>query len=156
MKNIIFSFATLASVNALAWGAPDLLPKNQREASFSVETKLDKNKAFQKLLIWSSKAINDSNESIKLKDQENGILIAKVTVDCDVLKLGSGYAKDQRLEMTLEFSVEKNKVEIKATDVLGRGEGYDDGSRPSKKEEMESASKSCIQPVIDEIKSNLK
>lgn len=146
----------LFSTITLGFGAPDLLPKDQREKSYIIETKLDKKKAFKKIIVWSAKTFANANETVRLKDEEIGMFVAKGNLSCEALKLGSGYAKDQRVDFTLEISVENKKVEVKITDLIGTSSGsYDAGSRPSKKEEMEAVAKECLEPFIEDIKKEL-
>lgn len=147
----------ISSSLACAFGAPDLLPSAEREKSYSFATKLDKKKAFQKIVVWSAKTFANANETIKLKDAEMGMLVAKGNLSCKALNVGNGYAENQRIEFTLEISVDNKKAEIKATDVIGRGDGaYDDSARPSKKEEMNAAAKECLDPYVDGIKKELQ
>ncbi len=160
MKNILnyILLLTLQSgLNAFAWGTPDLVSANIRQKAYTFETALDKNKAFKKLLLWSAKTFADSNEVIKLKDAETGMMVVKGNLSCKALKLGSGYGEDQRVKFTLEFSVENKKIDVKVTDLIGTSPGsYDDSARPSTKEEAELAFKECIDPFIDLIKAEYK
>lgn len=141
---------------ALAWGAPDLLPKEQRSKTYEFVTKLDKKKSFQKITIWSAKTFANSNETIKLKDPELGVLIAKGNISCKALKLGNGYGENQIVEFTLEITANDKKTEVKITDLIGKStSAYDDGARPSKKEEMDAVTKECLDSYIEEIKKEL-
>lgn len=158
MKKFVTGMLILAlSELAMAWGAPDILPVGERAKSYDLETKLDKKKSFQKILVWSARTFANSNESIKMKDSEMGMLIAKGNLPCKALKIGNGYADNQRVEFTLEMIVDDKKTEVKVSEVVGRAEGaYDDGARPSQKAEMEAALKECIDPFIDLIKKELQ
>lgn len=152
MLSILF-----AGLNVLAWGAPDILPATDRTKVYELETKLDKKKSFQKISIWAAKTFTNANETIKLKDADAGILIAKGNLPCTALKIGNGYADNQHIDFTLEITADNKKTEVKISDLVGRAHGaYDDGARPSKKEEMEAALKECIQPFVDLIKADLK
>lgn len=156
MKITVSILIVVASINAFAWGAPDLLPASERVKSYSYQTKLDKKKSFQKISIWAAKTFANSNETIKMKDADAGILIAKGNLSCKALKIGNGYADNQRIDFTLEISVENKKTEVKISDLVGRAEGaYDDGARPSKKDEFEAALKECVDPYVDQIKAEL-
>lgn len=153
---IILSLNSLLSSLAFAWGAPDLLPQKDRSKEYSIVTKLDKKKGFQKIVIWSARTFANSNESIKLKDAEMGVLVAKGNLSCEALKIGNGYGKDQRIDFTLEVTIDDKNAEIKISDLIGRSEGaYDDSARPSKKEEMDAAVKECVDPFVEKIKSEL-
>lgn len=152
MRAIIFFSIMCISSIVLAWGAPDILPAEQRSKSYEFETKVDKKKGFQKIVIWAAKTFVDSNETVKLKDTDLGVFIAKGNISCEALKLGNGWGKNQRIEFTLEVTVEDKKAEVKVSDVVGRGQGYDDGARPSKKEEMDAAVKDCIDPFVERIR----
>lgn len=157
MKMIrIFPLSLFVSAMAFGWGAPDLLPAGERAKTYEFTTKIDKKKSFQKISIWSAKTFANSNETVKMKDAELGVLVAKGNLPCKALKIGNGYGENQWVEFTLEITVDNNKSEIKISDLLGRANGaYDDGARPSKKEEMESALKECIDPFVDQIKKEL-
>ncbi|MCK6598841.1 MAG: hypothetical protein L6Q37_10790, partial [Bdellovibrionaceae bacterium] len=98
----------------------------------------------------------NSNESIKLKVPEIGVLIAKGNLSCSALKLGNGYGSNQIVEFTLEITVEAKKAEVKITDIVGKSPGsYDDASRPSNKEELEKTKKECLDPYVELIKKEL-
>jgi hypothetical protein len=146
----------LASIIAYGWGAPDLLPEDQREKIYKFPTTLDKKKAFTKLAIWTAKTFSNSNEAIKLKDAELGTIVAKGILSCEALKIGNGYAKNQHLDFTLEITVEDKNAEVKVSNVVGTSDaGYDNGARPSKKEEMDAAAKECLDPYVAKIKKEL-
>lgn len=156
MRGTIFLFASLISAQVFGWGAPDILPADQRSKTYEFATKHDKKKAFAKLSIWAAKTFNNSNESIKMKDADLGVLVVKGNLPCKALKIGNGYGENQRVELAIEISLEDKKAEIKASDVVGRADGaYDDGARPSKAEEMAAAAKECIDPFVDQIKKEL-
>lgn len=157
MKHVIPLFITyIFATNAFGWGAPDLLPSADRTKTYNLDTKLDKKMSFQKLVIWSAKTFANSNESIKMKDPEMGVLVAKGNISCKALKLGSGFAENQRVDFTLEITVDNKKAEAKISELVGRAEGaYDSGARPSNKEEMESTVNECIDPFVDTIKKEL-
>lgn len=157
MKSLIIApYILLMTINAIAFGAPKILPANERSLAFEVSTKSDKKSSFKKILVWSAKSFANSNESIKMKDSDLGIFIAKGNIPCESLKIGNGYAKDQNLEFTLEFEVEDKLTKVKVSDLVGRANGaYDDASRPSTKKEMEQATNECINPFLSEIKSIL-
>lgn len=146
----------LMSQSSFGWGAPEIMKADLRVKKYELSHKLDKKKSFQKIIIWSAKSFNNSNEAVKLKDPEMGLFIAKGNIPCDALKLGSGYGKDQRIDLTLEISTEDNKTEIKFTEIVGMSSGsYDDGSRPSKKEELDAVVTACLDPYVEKIKSEL-
>ena len=151
----VFTTLLLFSLNSFAFGAPDLLPAKERTKNYSYTTKLDKKKSFQKLSVWAAKTFSNANEAIKLKDADAGVFVVKGNISCDALKLGSGYAKDQRVDFTMEIEVENKKAEIKISDIIGHAEAYDDGARPSKKEELETVLKDCIDPYVELIKAEL-
>lgn len=157
MHKIIFLVSILSfSIRAFGWGAPDLLPAADRLKTYEVTTKHDKKKGFAKLNIWAAKTFADANESIKMKDAELGVLVAKGNLSCKALKMGNGYGENQRVELSLEATVEDKKIEIKIAEILGRADGaYDDAARPSTKEEMDLAVKECVDPFVDQIKSEL-
>lgn len=157
MRGTLFMAMTfMMSLQAWGWGAPDLLPSSDRTKTYELTTKHDKKKGFSKLSIWAAKTFADANQSIKMKDSDLGVLVAKGNLSCKALKIGNGYGENQRVEMTVEATVEDKKVEIKIADVLGRASGaYDDAARPSTKEEMASAIKECIDPFVEQIKSEL-
>lgn len=143
--------------NTFAWGTPDLAKEEVRQKVYKIEHTLDKKKAFTKVVIWSVKTFVNSNETVKLKDPELGVFIAKGNLSCDALGLGSGFGKDQRIDFTLEITIEDKKAEIKATDIVGKSEGsYDSGARPSSPEEVEKVATSCLNPLVEKIKSELK
>jgi hypothetical protein len=73
----------------------------------------------------------------------------------NALKLGNGYGENQRVEFTLEITVDTKKVDVKISDLVGRASGYDDGARPSKKEEMDSAMKECVDPFLAGLRKEL-
>lgn len=147
----------LFSIQAFGWGAPKILPENERTKTYDFASKGDQKSSYKKALVWSAKTFANSNETIKLKDPDLGMIIAKGNLPCEALKIGSGYAKDQRIEFTLEITAENKKISVKVSDLVGRSEGaYDDGARPSKKEEMDDAVKACIDPFVDKIKSELQ
>lgn len=155
MKTTLVMFILFPSL-VLAWGAPNLLPTDQRTKTFELTTKLDKKKSFQKISIWAAKTFANSNETIKMKDPEMGILIAKGNISCKALKMGNGFGENQRIEFTLEITTDNKKTEIKISDLVGRSDGaYDDATRPSKKEEMDVAAKECLEPFIEGIKKEL-
>lgn len=82
--------------------------------------------------------------------------MVKGNISCDALKIGNGFAKNQRIDFTMEITVENKKAEVKISDVVGHAdEAYDDGARPSKKEEFEAVLKECIDPYAELIKSEL-
>lgn len=141
---------------SFGFGAPDLLPSAERVKSYSIISKLDKKKAFQKISLWSARTFANSNETIKLRDTEMGALIAKGTIDCNALKLGSGYGQNQKISFTLEIGAENKKVDVKFIDIVATDDGsFDAGARPSKKEELETVSKECLEPYVDLIKKEL-
>lgn len=158
MKPIFLALTCLyTSSIAFAWGAPNLLPASDRTTSYEIVTKLDKKKSFQKIAVWAAKTFANANDSIKLKDSELGVLIAKGNLPCKALKIGNGYAEDQRIDFTLEISSEAKKTEIKISELVGRADGaYDDAARPSNKAEMEAAKKECLDPFVDQIKKELQ
>jgi len=152
----ITSTALLFTNIALGFGAPDILPATDRSKSYEIITKLDKKKSFQKITIWSAKTFTNANEAIKLKDAELGVIVAKGNLPCEALKIGNGYGKNQRIEFTLEITADNKKTEVKVSDLVGHSDGaYDDGARPSKKEEMDAAVKECVDPFVELIKKEL-
>ena len=155
-KFILLLSAFSLSSAAWGWGAPDLLPAGDRSKTYELTTKQDKKKGFAKLSIWAAKTFADSNESIKMKDVDLGVLVVKGNLSCKALKIGNGYGENQRLELSIEATIEDKKLEIKVTDVLGRANGaYDDAARPSTKDEMATAVKECIDPFVNQIKTEL-
>lgn len=155
-KTIVLVSVLSLSIQAWGWGAPDLLPAADRSKTYELTTKHDKKKGFAKLSIWAAKTFADANESIKMKDADLGVLVAKGNLSCKALKVGNGYGENQRVELSLEATVEDKKVEIKVAEVLGRADGaYDDAARPSTKEEMAAAVKECVDPFVEQIKSEL-
>lgn len=154
--NILFGSLLLVSVYAFGWGAPKVLSAGERSKTYDFTTMHDKKKGFTKLMIWSARTFANSNESIKMKDADLGILVVKGNLPCKALKMGNGYGENQRLELTLEATIENKKAEIKATNIIGRSDGaYDDASRPSTKDELGVALKECIDPFVEEIKKEL-
>lgn len=154
-KAVILSM--LLSTNLYAWGAPELAKPELREKKYSIEHQLDKKKAYQKILVWSAKTFANSNESIKLKDADMAMLIAKGNLKCEALKLGSGFGDNQMIDFTLEITNENKKTEVKVSELVGKSSGaYDDGARPSTKEEAELALAQCVDPFIELIKKELK
>lgn len=65
-----------------------------------------------------------------------GMVIAKGNVACEALKMGNGYGQNQIVEFTLEITNDDKKTDIKISELVGISNGaYDDGARPSTKEE---------------------
>lgn len=153
---ILAALLISASNYAFGWGAPKILEAKDRAKTYAFSTKLDKKRGFTKLLVWSAKTFADSNESIKMKDADLGLLVIKGNLPCKALKLGSGYGENQRLDLAIEATVENKKAEVKITDIVGRSDGsYDDGARPSTKEELAAAAKECLDPFVEQIKAEL-
>jgi len=156
MKTFILILISLISLNAFSWGEPPLASKELRQKEYAFAIKSDKKTAYTKYLIWLAKKLVDSNKAIKFKDADLGIVIINPTTPCDVLKFGSGFGKDQRIDFSLEVTFKDNIFEAKIEDLIGRSPGtYDDAARPSTKEEAELAFKSCVEPYLAEIKSAL-
>lgn len=155
--NKIFLMLFIPST-AFSWGAPKILEVSKRQKTFEISTIHPQKKGFQKLTIWAAKNFGDAKEAIQLKDSESGVLIAKGNLVCDVLKLGSGYAKGQRVHFTLQVTIEDKKAEIEFSDVVGKSdsEAYDDGARPSTEQEMTEVSSKCLQRTVDGISEALK
>lgn len=154
MKYFLLVAFSLLAVNVSAfWGTPKLLPAEQRAKEFQFESKLDKKALFQKVIIWSAKTFNNANESVKLKDADAGVLVAKGNLDCKALKLGNGHATGERIDFTVEILVEDKKITVKVEDLIGLAEeSYDTGTRPSTPEEMKSVVDQCLTPWTDSIK----
>ena len=149
-------FTILLSAKGFGFGAPDLLPASERAKAFVVTTKLDKKKSFQKISVWAAKTFANSNETIKLRDSDMGVIIAKGVIDCKALKLGNGYGQNQKLSFTLEVAAANKKTDVKFNEILAIDDGsFDNGSRPSKKEELETVSKECLEPYVELIKKEL-
>ena len=60
--------------------------QGELKKTFTEPTKLSKQEAYEKTLVWLSKTIKDSNEAIKMKDLQLGRIVAKVTYPCKGLK----------------------------------------------------------------------
>lgn len=157
MKTLLLvSTILLTSCASLMPKYPTLLPSNERRAVVNLKTNLDKKTIYRKILLWSANTFNNSNETVKAKDLDLGIFIAKGHISCDALKLGSNFAAKQKVEFTLELNFEDNKLEIKINDVIGSSEGsFDDGLRPSTKEEMQTVTKECLQPFVNSLKNEI-
>lgn len=156
MKTFILILISLISLNAFSWGEPPLASSELRQKEYSFPIKSDKKTAYTKFLIWASKNFNDSHETIKLKDADLGLVVVKGNISCDVLKFGSGFGRDQRIDFSLEVTLKDKIFEAKIENLIGRSPGaYDDAARPSTKEEADLTFKECIEPYLEKIKSSL-
>lgn len=148
--------ASLLVLNIGCVTMPKLLPNDQRSKSYEIQTKLDKKKSFQKINVWAAKTFSNSNETIKLSNEEQGLLIAKGNISCSALKLGNGYGEGQRIDFTLEIKTENNKTTVTTSNIVGETlTGWDGGMRPSSAAELDSVTKECLDPFVDLIQKEL-
>lgn len=155
-RNYLFLITLLFIQNSFGWGAPTILPEGERIKKYTIKSEKEKKAIYTKLLIYTAKTFTNSSESIKLKDAELGMIIAKGNISCTALKIGNGYGEDQRLSFTISLEAKDKELEIEISEIIGRSIGtYDDASRPSTKEELDIATKECIDPYIEKIKGAL-
>lgn len=150
-------FLVLISTNAYGgWGAPDLASPEIRKKTYIETTSSKANDAFKRASSWFAKTFVDSKEAIRLKDEKENRIVAKGNTACDVLKLGSGFAEDQRVHFSLTFEAKDNRSRIIFEDVTAMGGGaYDSGSRPSNQEEMDKVISSCLDPLKSDIMNTI-
>lgn len=150
MKTILL--ATLSITLASCAGTP-LASSDVRQKSYIIESKNDKAKNFSLSLAHLSKNVGDSNHAIKLQDKEDGTIIMKGLVTCNVFKqLG---APDMNLEFNLTVNSKDQKIRVFFEDLTMTGPGsqweYAILNNASK---VEQASK-CLDGIIDGLKKEL-
>lgn len=146
-----FIFVNIGCVNM-----PKLLPAEQRTKEYPIQTNLNKRKSFQKINTWAARTFTNSNETVKLRDSEQGLFIAKGNISCSALKLGNGYGEGQRIDFTLEIKTEDNNTTVKTSNIVGETiNGWDGGMRPSNSAEFDSVTKECLDPFVEIIRKEL-
>lgn len=155
MKNIILIATITLIIGACATKA-NLAPSNVRTKTYTLNSEKNKSQLFQSLNEWAALSFANSNKVIRLKDPKTGTLIAKSNVKCDALKLGNGFAKNERLEFTLTAKARNKKLSLTFSDIVGTSYGvWDNGLRPSSPKEAQKAFSNCIAPIVAGIKSKL-
>jgi hypothetical protein len=151
-------FATLLAILTSCVTAPKLLPVSERTLSYEVKSKGDKKTNFSKMNLWVAKSFADSNQTVKLRDETLGKIIAKGNIPCDILKLGSGYADGQRIDFSLELTASQDVIQMKFTELIGRSISYawDDAARPSSKDELRNVETSCVMPSVESMKDSVR
>jgi hypothetical protein len=136
---------------------PKLLPNEERAETYEIKTNLPKDKAFDQYMTWAAETFKNSNKTIKMKDKDSGIIIAKGNVPCTALKLGSGFGTNQILSVTIRFEAKNKQATLKITDIIGESYGsYDSGLRPSTPAELKTALNDCVAPLVRSIEQGLK
>lgn len=149
MKQCIYVLCLLttgcASMNA------NLAPSEMRQKQYTVETKLSKDAAYDKLATWAAKA----GGQIRMSDRQSGTVVVKANVECSALKLGNGWGQDQVLWFVLEMKADK-QIKLDFTQLEGSAPGsWDSGRRPANQQEVDAAAKECLDPVKQSIASAL-
>jgi hypothetical protein len=151
-KIILTSILSLLFTNCVTY--PKILSENERSLTYKIESNLDKKSIYKKLILWTSKNFVNSNETIKTKDLDLGILIAKGNIDCNALKLGSGYAANQIIRFTLDIQFDDKKIDVNVLNVIASSSGaYDDNLRPSNHDELLLVKTECVDSFVNDLKN---
>lgn len=150
MKVLLLSLVciSLASCAGTPLASPDV-----RQKSYIVETKNDKNKNYSLSLAHLSKSVGDANHAIKMQDKDEGIIIMKGLVGCNVFKqLG---APDMNLEFNLTVNSKDQKVRVLFEDMVMTGPGseweYASLNTPARVDQAAT----CLTNVVDGLKKEL-
>jgi hypothetical protein len=148
MKRFIVLALLLSGCASVKLASPDV-----RTKTYSIETSLDKDAAFSKLLAWSARQDGD----LRLQDRPSGQITLAHQVPCDVLKLGNGFAQEQKLAFKLQIEAGKPTT-LRFIDLIADAYGgaYDSRSRPSTQAEVDLAAKECLEPIKLSIEQELK
>lgn len=87
------------------------LKKDEATNTFIEKTSLSKEQAFNQVIGYLAKNLNDSNEAIKVKDKEAGKIIAKIGVDCNDLRAFADVTSYVAY-YTLEVDVKDKKMRL--------------------------------------------
>ncbi|TGM89551.1 DUF4468 domain-containing protein [Leptospira licerasiae] len=109
---IYFSFLALISCVSLS-------PKREREVTFISETKVKKDEAYDRALIWFAKNLNNSNWAVQIKDKANGRIVSNVKYQCDrMASFGSIVGDIDYISFSLDVTTKDNKVRVIFEDVM--------------------------------------
>lgn len=147
MKHLLLTSLFILSSCASA------LKKDEATNIFIEKTSLSKSQAFNQVLGYLAKTLNDSNEAIKLKDKEAGKIIAKIGVDCNDLRAFADVTSYVAY-YTLEVDVKDKKLRLNIV-----GESYSqfniNGSIITANSPMHSGHKDGQKVCAKEIKNKL-
>ncbi len=153
MKKINLGLMAVILVGMSSCAGAKLGSPEMRQKAYIIETKHKKTKNYNKSLIYLSKSIGDSNSAIKAKDKDEGMVVMKGLVVCDVLKqLG---APSMNLEFSLTINSKDKKVRMLFEDLrmTGNGSQWDYATLNTKVKTDKALT--CLSPVVEGLKKAL-
>lgn len=133
--------------------ATTLLPQNERVYKTVVETKINKNEAYDKTLSYLAKNLGDSHASIKVKNRDSAQIVTHTNTTCNVLRQ-AGDINNYFAAYTLDFRAKDKKAQFLFEDVKIVGtSGLDVGwayNQITSEANLKSV-KPCLNRVVQQI-----
>ncbi|TGK04029.1 DUF4468 domain-containing protein [Leptospira semungkisensis] len=141
-KNIIL-LSFLAFISCVS-----LSPKKEREVSFISETKIKKDEAYDRALIWFAKNLNNSNWAVQIKDKPNGRIVSNVKYQCNKMdSFGSIVGDVDYISFSLDVTTKDNKIRVIFEDVvylIANRHGVESVEGPSDRDELKYIEQNCL------------
>ncbi len=143
----------ILSLSVIGCANVTMAPPSVRQKAYTIENKNSKYKNFDKAQLWAATV----GGQMSLNDRKTGDIVLRANKQCSALKMGNGYAIDQKLWFTLIIKAEDKRVDVNFTGVEGTSvDGWDhNGFQPSSQEQMNAITSSCLEPVKSSLESNL-
>lgn len=145
MVAIIFLFSGCATAQ--------LASREMRRAEYKAEITKNPDEAFMAIRVALARGFYDASRAVKLDDAKSRTIVAHGNVSCTSLKMGNGFAKDERAEFVLTIRIPEKDLIVTFEEVTMMADtGWDVGLRPSNASEMNQISDECLKPVFQNLK----
>lgn len=156
-KPMIKQLTAIMCLLTMAACASAPLPQKDREITFIEQTSLKQKDAYNAVLSYLAKNLNNSNGAIQVKDPEAGHLISQITFECNELRAFMDLTKHEA-QFNVDVSTKDNKVRLvyeALTDSVTNIDGKPIGSRSIASADQMSALKTCAEKNKTEIMGTL-
>ncbi len=153
MKQILFIGLVVGLLSACA--TPVLAPPEQRTKTYTIEHKLKKDEAFNRIQVWVAK--NSGIKATRIADRTSGNIVLQANTNCDALPLNGGFAKEPAAWYSLDIKIQDKIVIMNFEDIRARtANAWDTGFQPSNQAETDKVADECLRPLSVAIDNELK
>jgi hypothetical protein len=145
-------FSLILLLSATIVSCVSLAPREVRQISYPISTRLLKANTHVKINEWAAKNLGDSNSAIKMNDKDTGKLIIHANVKCAEANPASAFLGNPvALWFNLTVTSQDNAVDFLFEDVIVEG-----GWEPSSTQQMSKLSTACLEPIVRQLELTLK
>ncbi|TGK45539.1 DUF4468 domain-containing protein [Leptospira bouyouniensis] len=139
----------------LSFACVTLAPKSEREIITVLETKVSKDDAYDRALIWFAKNLNNSNWAVQVKDKPNGRIVSNIKLLCpNMSAFQSSIGNKNYIDFSVDLTLKDKKVRIIFENLVYSVWNYQSGETvhgPTSAEESKKIEANCLASIRSDL-----